>query len=176
MSAEPIVRGAEDGRPARARRVPALAGYLAFGTFFGLVLAKAEVVSWFRIQEMFRFQGFHMYGVIGSAVLVAAVSLALLRRTGRLAPRSGCDPSAGGLQPCGWTGEPAVMKPKERTPGLVRYWAGGTLFGLGWALLGACPGPLYILIGHGETVYAVGLAAALLGTWTYGRLESRLPH
>ncbi len=160
-----------------ARSWAAHAGYLAFGALFGLVLAKAEVISWFRIQEMFRFQSFHMYGVLGSAVLVAAVSLALLRRTGRLAPRTVCDPeSAGGLQPCGWTGEPVEMKPKEKTPGLVRYWAGGTLFGLGWALLGACPGPLYVLIGHGATVYAVGLAAALLGTWTYGRLQSRLPH
>lgn len=118
-----------------------------------------------------------MYGVIGSAVLVAAVPLALLRRAEWLAPRSGCDPgSAGGLQPSGWTGEPVVMQPKEKTPGLVRYWAGGTLFGLGWALLGACPGPLYILVGHGEAVYATGLVAALVGTWTYGRLQSRLPH
>ena len=145
-----------------------LLGYLGLGAYFGLVLAKAEVISWFRIQEMFRFDSFHMYGVLGSGVLVAMLSLWLLRKLGRLAPRD-CDEETAARAPC-------ALEPKDATPGLVRYWAGGTIFGLGWALLGACPGPLYILIGHGETVYLVGLLAALAGTWTYGRLRGRLPH
>jgi len=150
----------------RATAVPglsalnALAAYLALGVGFGFVLAKSEAVSWFRIQEMFRFQGFHMYGLLGSAVLVAMVSLALIRRLG---PRP-------------LTGEPLDLAPKEPTPRLTRYWAGGTIFGLGWALLGACPGPIYVLIGHGETVYLLALLAALAGTWTYGWLRPRLPH
>lgn len=148
--------------PPRARLSPgALLGYLALGLYFGLVLAKSEVISWFRIQEMFRFQAFHMYGVLGSAVLVAALGLASLRAVG--ARR---DDGGRGL----------CLDPKERTPGMVRYWAGGILFGAGWALLGACPGPLYTLVGYGETVYLVALVAALAGAWTYGRLRPRLPH
>lgn len=137
-----------------------LAGYVALGAYFGLVLAKSEAVSWFRIQEMFRFQGFHMFGLLGSAVVVAMASLAVLRRTG-----------ARDLD-----GQAIDVPPKERTPRLTRYWAGGTVFGLGWALLGACPGPLYTLVGHGVSVYLVGLLAALGGTWTYGLLRERLPH
>lgn len=146
-------------RPA-SPTVSALAGYVALGTFFGLVLAKSEAISWFRIQEMFRFQGFHMYGLLGSGVAVAMVSLAWIRRARVRAA----------------TGDPIHVPPKEKTPGFVRYWAGGILFGLGWALLGACPGPLYTLVGHGVTVYAVALLAALAGTWTYGCLRERLPH
>jgi len=134
--------------------------YLVLGLYFGVVLAKAEVISWFRIQEMFRFQSFHMYGVLGSAVVVAAFSLWCIRRLG--------------LEPL--TGEHMEIRPKERTPGLVRYWAGGLVFGLGWALLGACPGPIYILIGHGESIGVVGLLCALAGTWLYGWLQPYLPH
>jgi len=145
-----------------------LLGYLGLGVYFGLVLAKSEVISWFRIQEMFRFDSFHMYGVLGSGVLVAMLSLWLLRKLGRLAPRDGDEGTAAGA--------PCALEPKEKTSGLVRNWADGTIFGLGWALVGACPGPLYILIGHGVTVYVVGLLAALVGAWTYGRLRERLPH
>ncbi len=133
--------------------------YGLLGTLFGLVLVKSEVVSWFRIQEMFRFDSFHMYGIIGSAVVVAAVSLQLIQRLGiRTA-----------------TGKTIVIgrKPLE---GGTRYWAGGILFGLGWALLGACPGPLFALIGSGITVILVALASAMVGTWAYGMLRSRLPH
>lgn len=137
-----------------------VSGYLLLGLYFGVVLAKSEVISWFRIQEMFRFQGFHMYGVLGSAVVVAMLSLRLLRR---FPVRS-------------LSGEAIHVPAKERTRGLVRYWAGGAVFGAGWALLGACPGPIYVLIGHGETVYVVALMAALVGTWTYGWLKPRLPH
>lgn len=138
----------------------AFLGYALLGAYFGIVLSKAEAISWFRIQEMFRFQSFHMYGLLGTAVAVALVSVEWIRRSGARARN----------------GEPIVLPPKERTPGLVRYWAGGTIFGIGWALLGACPGPLYVLIGHGALIYLAALAAALLGTWTYGMVHERLPH
>lgn len=133
--------------------------YLIIGTFFGLILIKSEVVSWFRIQEMFRFDSFHMYGIIGSAVVVAGVSVQLIKRLG--------------LKTLG--GEPIVMPPKDWGKG-TRYWAGGILFGIGWALLGACPGPLFALLGGGVTVMIVGLASALLGTWAYAYLRPHLPH
>ena len=140
--------------------VGALAGYALLGAYFAVVLAKSEAIAWFRIQEMFRFQAFHMFGLIGSAVLVAGVSLELIRRTGARAKDGG----------------KIELEPKEKTRGMVRYWAGGALFGLGWALLGACPGPLYTLAGGGVSVYALALLAALGGTYVYGVLEERLPH
>ena len=140
--------------------VGALAGYALLGAYFAVVLAKSEAIAWFRIQEMFRFQAFHMYGLIGSAVLVAGVSLEVIRRTGARAR----------------DGEPIELEPKEQTPGMVRYWAGGALFGVGWALLGACPGPLYTLSGGGHLAYVAALLAALGGTYGYGLLRERLPH
>jgi hypothetical protein len=140
-------------------KVRALLVYLALGIGFGILITKAEVVSWFRIQEMFRFQSFHMYGIIGSAVLTAALSLQLIKRLGI---RS-------------LDGEPIVVAPKSLGSG-TRYWAGGTMFGLGWGLVGACPGPLFALIGAGLTAMIVVLVAALAGTWTYGALRPRLPH
>ena len=140
-------------RPAR------LLPYFALGIVFGVVLMKSEVVSWYRIQEMFRFQAFHMYGVLGSAVAVATVSVAILRRRGA---RS-------------LTGEPIGLQQKDLGRG-YRYWLGGTIFGLGWALTGACPGPLAALLGAGLGVFAVAIASALLGTWVYGRWRSSLPH
>ena len=152
-----------DSQPKGDRGLPApfeLIGYVAIGAGFAIVLAKSEAISWFRIQEMFRFQSFHMYGLLGSAVLTAAVSVHLLKRSGARARN----------------GEPIVLEDKERTPGMVRYWAGGTLFGVGWGLLGACPGPLYILLGGGVSVYLVALAAALAGTLLYGLMHRRLPH
>lgn len=133
--------------------------YLLTGTYFGVVISKAEVVSWFRIQEMFRFQSFHMYGIIGSAVLVAALSLSVIRRVG---VRS-------------LFGEPIAVAPKILGRG-VRYLAGGTVFGTGWALTGACPGPLIALVGNGVTVMVIALGSAALGTWMYGYLRPRLPH
>lgn len=138
----------------------AWAGYFLLGSYFGLVLAKSEAISWFRIQEMFRFQSFHMYGILGSAVLVAMISIFLIER----------------LDLKSWTGEPIKTPPKKMTVWGARYWAGGTIFGIGWALLGACPGPIYTLIGHGVTVYIVALVSALAGTWVYGWLRPRLPH
>lgn len=134
--------------------------YVAMGAWFGLVLTKSEAVSWFRIQEMFRFQSFHMYGILGSAVLVAALSVWLLRRMG-----------ARSLD-----GQRIEVPGKAATPAYKRYWLGGTVFGLGWALLGACPGPIYALLGTGVSVLIVPLAAALAGTWVYALLQPRLPH
>jgi uncharacterized membrane protein YedE/YeeE len=134
--------------------------YLLLGTCFGILLTKAEVISWFRIQEMFRLQSLHMFGTIGSAVVVAAISLWLIRRSGMRA----------------LNGEPIAVPPKERTKSEARYWLGGTVFGLGWALLGACPGPFFSLIGAGVTVMIVALVAALLGTWAYAWLRPVLPH
>jgi len=134
--------------------------YFVLGTLFGIVLTKTEVISWFRIQEMFRFQSFHMYGVLGSAVLVAGISQRLFGRS-RVSAMCG-DPDEETLGPV----------PGQRT----RFWAGGTLFGLGWALTGACPGPLFALVGGGVGVMSVGIVAALAGTWAYGYLRPRLPH
>ncbi|HET9371476.1 MAG TPA: DUF6691 family protein [Vicinamibacterales bacterium] len=134
--------------------------YLGAGVVLGIVFVQAEIVSWFRIHEMFRFESFHMYGVIAVAVSVAALGQMILRR---VAVRS-------------LSGAPIALEPKVRTPRNTRYWLGGGVFGLGWALLGACPGPIFTLIGAGATVYVVPLAAALAGTWTYGRFQTRLPH
>lgn len=136
-----------------------LLAYLTLGTLFGIVITKTEVISWFRIQEMFRFQSFHMYGVMCSAVVVAWLGLFLLRRSG--------------VQSL--TGHPIVVPAKIMGRG-TRYWAGGTLFGIGWALVGACPGPLFALIGNGVSVMLVTTLSALAGTWSYGMLRDRLPH
>lgn len=133
--------------------------YLALGIFFGFVITKTEVVSWFRIQEMFRFGSFHMYGVLASAVAVATVSLAVVRRSGIRAAN----------------GEPILVPPKALGTG-TRYWAGGILFGFGWAFTGACPGPLFALVGSGISVIVVPLVSALAGMWVYAHLRPRLPH
>ena len=137
----------------------ALAPYAAVGAFLGVVLVKSEVIYWYRIHEMFRFQSFHMYGVLGSALVTAFVSLQLLAR---LAARAR-------------TGGRIELAPKELGSGR-RYWIGGSVFGTGWALCGACPGPLFALMGSGQTVYVITAVAALAGTWTYGFLRPRLPH
>jgi hypothetical protein len=134
--------------------------YLAIGVAFGVVLTKSEVVSWFRIQEMFRFHSFHMYGIIGSAVATAALSLQLIKA---FRIRS-IDGERIGI-PTKVVGRPGPS-----------HLLGGTLFGLGWALVGACPGPIYALIGSGVTVMIVALGGALAGAWIYGLLQARLPH
>ena len=121
--------------------------YLLLGVCFGIVLTKSEVVSWFRIQEMFRFQSPRMYEIIASAVAVAAASVALIKRLG--------------LKTI--SGEPIAIPPKRLGLG-VRYAVGGTMFGLGWALTGACPGPLFALVGSGVTVMVVAIVSALAGT------------
>ena len=133
--------------------------YLVLGTLFGIILTKSEVISWFRIQEMFRFQAFHMYGVIGSAILVGLVSIQLIKRN-RLKSMDG---------------EPIVIADKQFNHGI---WIGGFIFGLGWALTGACPGPLFAQLGTGVGMGAVlvMILAALAGTWTYSALREKLPH
>ncbi len=132
--------------------------FLIAGLYFGFVLTKAEVVSWYRIQEMFRFQSFHMYGVIGSAVVVGAISIWFIKR----------------LQMKTLNGEQIKTTPKATT--YLRYILGGTIFGLGWALTGACPGPIATLIGSGSSIFLAVLLSAVVGTWVYGWLRPKLPH
>ena len=134
--------------------------YLGFGMALGILFVKSQVLSWYRIQEMFRFQSFHMYGVIATAVLTAAVSVKAIRA----------------LQARTLRGDRIAIPAKECTRTAVRYWAGGIVFGLGWALLAACPGPIFTLIGAGETVMIVPLVAAVGGTVAYGYSRKHLPH
>ena len=141
-------------------RVPrGLIPFFLVGVLFGIVLTKSEVISWFRIQEMFRFQSFHMYGIIGSAVVTAMIGIQIIKR----------------YKLRSLAGQPITIPPKTMGTG-TRYWAGGTIFGLGWGLIGACPGPLFALLGNGVTVMIVAILSALAGTWCYGALRSRLPH
>lgn len=133
--------------------------YLILGTLFGITLTKAEVLSWWRIQEMFRFQSPRMYLIIAGAVVTAAVSVWAIRK----------------FDVRTVNGEPIVIPPKQMGLG-VRYIVGGTMFGLGWALVGACPGPLFALLGNGIGVMVVAIAAAMGGAWVYGWLRPRLPH
>lgn len=132
--------------------------YLFVGIFFGIILVKSEAVSWYRIYEMFKFQSFHMYGIIGSAVLLGALSVALIKRSGLKSIE----------------GKTINIIPKEK--GFVRYLLGGSIFGLGWALAGACPGPMYILVGTGVFSMLIVIAAALLGTFIYGLIKNKIPH
>jgi uncharacterized membrane protein YedE/YeeE len=133
--------------------------YFLLGSLFGILLTKAEIISWFRIQEMFRFESFHMYGIIASAITVAAMSVALLRRTGAHA----------------LNGDTISIPDRQLGMG-YRYWIGGTLFGVGWAMTGACPGPMVALLGAGSSVFVVTVLSALAGTWVYGYLRPHLPH
>lgn len=131
--------------------------YLIVGILFGIVFIKAEVISWFRIQEMFRLQSFHMYGVIGSAVLVGMISVWIIKKMGIRTIY----------------GEQIVLHPKQFNKGQIY---GGLIFGLGWGITGACPGPLFAQIGTGATVIIVTLLSAVAGTWVYGLLRDKLPH
>lgn len=133
--------------------------YLLGGVYFGFILVKSEVVSWFRIQEMFRFQDFHMYGIIGSAIIVGIISIQIIKR----------------FNFHDIDGDPISIPPKDISQ-WKRYIIGGSLFGLGWALLGACPGPIFALLGTGLTIMIVPIAAAIFGTWLYGAVQSKLPH
>ena len=145
--------------PSTRAHAPGLWVYLLTGTLFGIVLTKGEAISWFRIQEMFRFQGFHMFGIFATALPTAIIGVQLLKRRWRRT----------------LGGEPIEVPPKHLGTGL-RYAMGGTIFGLGWALTGACPGPLFALLGSGVTTMAVAIASAMLGTWTYARMRRVLPH
>ena len=144
--------------PITARRGRELWLYLLAGTLFGIVITKAEVISWFRIQEMFRFQGFHMFGIFATALPVAIITVQWLKRRGMRA----------------LGGQPIATTPMA--PGPRRYALGGSIFGVGWALTGACPGPLFALLGSGVTSMSVVILSALAGTWTYGAVRHRLPH
>lgn len=132
--------------------------YLIVGVFFGLVLVKSEAASWYRIQEMFRFESFHMFGIMGSAVVTGLISTWLLRR----------------LKKKALSGEPIHIKPKAMT--WRRYVFGGLLFGLGWGLAGVCLGPIFALIGAGIFPMLIVLFFALLGTWLYSVVQTQLPH
>ena len=133
--------------------------YLLAGTLFGIVLTKTEVISRFRIQEMFLFKSFHMYGLIGSAVAVGSVSLFIIRRTGMKSAQ----------------GEAVEVPAKSLGTGR-RYLLGGIVFGLGWSLAGACPGPMFALIGNGMSVAIVMLLSATIGARTYAALRNKIPH
>ena len=130
--------------------------YVIMGVLFGIILVKAEVISWFRIQEMFRFQSFHMYGVIGSAVVTGIISVWLIKK----------------FKIKTLSGEDIHFSDKKFSKGQIY---GGLLFGFGWALTGACPGPIFAQIGTGATVVIVTLLSAIAGTWVYGLLRERLP-
>ncbi len=135
--------------------------YISFfivGIFFGIVLTKSEVVSWYRIYEMFHFDAFHLYGVIGSAVVIGIIGTAIIK----------------GRHLKSMAGYPITFTPKNRS--INRYLLGGTIFGLGWAMVGACPGPIYTLIGYGYSVIVVVLLSAIAGTWVYGLVRTKLPH
>jgi uncharacterized membrane protein YedE/YeeE len=131
--------------------------YTVVGLAFGIILVKGEVISWFRIQEMFRLESFHMYGVIGSALMVGIISVWLIKR----------------FKIKSLSGEKIEFKPRAFSKGQIY---GGLLFGFGWALTGACPGPLFAQIGTGATVVAVALLSAIAGVWVYGYFREKLPH
>jgi len=132
--------------------------YLLVGFFFGIVLTKAEAVSWYRIYEMFQFQSFHMYGIIMTAIATGLIGVQIIKRN-KLKDIDG---------------KPIYIEDKEK--GNVRYWIGGILFGLGWAMVGACPGPIFILLGSGFLSVGFILFGAILGTFLYGVFKDRLPH
>lgn len=132
--------------------------FLLLGIVFGIVMTKSEAVSWYRIQEMFRFQAFHMYGIIGTAVTLGVAGVALIKR----------------FRIRDFSGNPIMFNPKEKS--VLRYLIGGTIFGLGWALSGACPGPMVVNIGYGYWAMAVVFFFALVGTYLYALIKNKLPH
>ncbi|NNJ89489.1 MAG: YeeE/YedE family protein [Eudoraea sp.] len=132
--------------------------YLFVGIFFGIVLVKSEAVSWYRIFEMFKFQSFHMYGIIGSAVLIGIIAIWVIKKTRLQSIEK----------------ETITIAPKDK--GMYRLLIGGTIFGLGWALAGACPGPMYILVGTGVFSMLLVIGGAILGTFVYGIMRDKLPH
>jgi uncharacterized protein len=131
--------------------------YLVVGLVFGIIFLKAEIISWYRVQEMFRFQSFHMYGVIGSAVMVGAISVWLIKKFNIRTIY----------------GENIITQTKTFNKGQIY---GGLIFGFGWAITGACPGPLYAQLGSGLLVISITILCAIAGTWFYGYLKEELPH
>jgi uncharacterized membrane protein YedE/YeeE len=132
--------------------------FVGAGILFGIVMTKSEALSWYRIQEMFRFQSFHMYGIIGTAVVLGIIGIAIIKK----------------LKLKDIEGNPIEFHPKEKA--VTRYIAGGTIFGLGWALVGSCPGPLFVNLGYGYTVIIATILFAIIGTYLYGALAEKLPH
>jgi len=132
--------------------------YIVIGIFFGIVMLKSEAASWFRIYEMFQFKSFHMYGIIGSALVLGIIFIQLIKR----------------YKIKTFNGEEIIFTNKNKS--IIRYLLGGIIFGLGWALAGACPGPLFTLLGAGFFPIIIVIIGALLGTWFYGLLKSKLPH
>ena len=131
---------------------------LLIGIFLGIIFMKAEVLSWFRIQEMFAFQSVHMYGIIGSAIAVGTLSVWIIRKV-----------EAKSI-------EGNVIELNDKAPNYKSAYIGGTIFGLGWAMTGACPGPMYALVGSGTTVFLISIAMGILGVLAYAALRSKLPH
>lgn len=132
--------------------------FLVLGVIFGIVMTKSEAVSWFRIQEMFRFQAFHMYGIIGTAVTLGVAGVALIKK----------------FKIRDFSGNPIMFSPKDKS--VYRYIIGGSIFGLGWALGGACPGPMVVNVGYGYAAMVIVFFFALIGTYLYGVVKSKLPH
>ena len=132
--------------------------FILTGILFGIVMSKSEAISWYRIQEMFRFQSFHMYGIIGTAVVLGAIVTYTIKKYNLR----------------DYQGNPIVFTPKEKS--VPRYLLGGIIFGLGWALTGACPGPLFVNLGHGFWPFLVAIFGAVAGCYSYGLLKDRLPH
>lgn len=132
--------------------------FLSVGIFFGIILSKSEAVSWYRIFEMFKFQAFHMYGIIGSAVGIGIIVVQIIKKSGMK--------SLEGVE--------IAIAPEDKS--ITRYLLGGTIFGLGWAMTGACPGPMFVLVGQGLTSFLVVIVSAMLGTFLYGLVKDRLPH
>lgn len=132
--------------------------YIILGVIFGITMYKAETASWFRIVEMFQFQSFHMFGFIGSALVIGVIGIQLIKRKNI----KNVD------------GTPIVIQPKDKS--ISRYLFGGIAFGLGWALIGACPGPIFVLLGAGTYSIIIVILAALTGTWLYGLIKDKLPH
>jgi uncharacterized membrane protein YedE/YeeE len=132
--------------------------FLIVGVLFGIVMAKSEAISWYRIQEMFRFQAFHMYGIIGTAVVLGLIGVALIKK----------------FKLRDIEGNRVQFFPKKKS--IARYLIGGIIFGLGWALSGACPGPMVVNIGYGFISLGVVFFFAIVGTFIYGVIKHRLPH
>lgn len=132
--------------------------FLILGLVFGIIMTKAEIISWYRIFEMFRFESFHMYGVIGSAVSIGVIAVSIIKKY-RIKT---------------FDGDIIHLPPKQKS--ISRYLIGGTIFGLGWAMIGACPGPLFVLIGFGAWPIIISIIGALIGTFFYGMIKNKLPH
>jgi uncharacterized protein len=132
--------------------------FIIAGILFGIVMSKSEAISWFRIQEMFRFQDFHMYGIIGTAVVLGTIATFLIKK----------------YKLRDFQGNPIIFTPKEMS--IPRYIIGGTIFGLGWALTGACPGPMFVNVGFSYWAIFIAIGGALAGTYIYGAIKDRLPH